>query len=339
MRPRGAAKAVALALAAALITAVVACSSGGKDSLIVYSGRSEDLVQPLIVQFEEDTGINVQVKYGETAEMAATILEEGSNSPADVYYGQDAGALGYLDQEGRLAELPQELLDRVDPRFRARDGRWVGLSGRARVVAYNTENVDPATLPSSILDFTDEEWGGRIGWAPTNGSFQAFVTALWLIEGEDAAREWLEGIKANGAKDYPNNTAALEAAANGEVDVAFVNHYYLYPALAERGDGFGARNHYTGPGDAGSLVNVAGAGILDSADNRENAERFLEYMLSGDAQQHFADATFEYPLIEGIETHPDLLPLSDLDPPDIDLSDIADLEGTLDLLRETGVLP
>ncbi|MEX0800046.1 MAG: iron ABC transporter substrate-binding protein [Dehalococcoidia bacterium] len=338
MRPRVAVLAAALVLTA-LVAASTACSSGGKDSLIVYSGRSEDLVQPLIDQFEEDTGIDVQVKYGETAEMAATILEEGSNSPADVYYGQDAGALGYLAQEGRLAELPQGLLDRIDSRFRARDGRWIGLSGRARVVAYNVENVDPATLPSSILDFTDEEWDGRIGWAPTNGSFQAFVTALRLIEGEDAARAWLEAIKANGAKDYPNNTAALEAAANGEVDVVFVNHYYLYPALAEQGDGFGARNHYTGPGDAGSLVNVAGAGILDSADNRENAERFLEHMLSEDAQQYFADETFEYPLIEGIETHPDLLPLSELEPPDIDLSDISDLNGTLDLLRETGVLP
>jgi iron(III) transport system substrate-binding protein len=338
MRPR-----VAVLVAALVLTALAAvsfaCSSGGGDTLVVYSGRSQDLVQPLIDRFSEETGIRVQMKYGETAEMAATILEEGGNSPADVYYGQDAGALGFLAQEGRLAELPEAILDRVDPRFRAPDGRWVGLSGRARVVAYNTENVDPADLPDSVLDLTDARWDGRVGWAPTNGSFQAFVTVLRLTEGEDAARAWLEGMKANGARDYPNNVSALEAAASGEVDVALVNHYYLYPALAERGEGFAARNHYMRGGDAGSLVNVAGAGILDSSDSREEAERFLEYLLSEDAQQYFADETFEYPLIEGIETHPDLVPLSELNPPNIDLSAIADLEGTLDLLRDTGVLP
>ena len=336
MRSRCIVVAVLLALAAALLTA--ACDGGGS-SLTVYSGRSEDLVQPVIDRFTEETGIDVDVRYGETAELAATILEEGSNTPADVYFGQDAGALGALAEEGRLVDLPEVILELVPPTFRSHDGVWVGVSGRARVVAYNTETVDPAELPDSILDFTGEEWRGRIGWAPTNGSFQAFVTALRLIEGEDGAREWLEGIVANDPTEYPNNVTALEGAANGEVDVAFVNHYYLLRALAEQGEGFGARNHYLAGGDPGALVNVAGAGILDASDHREEAERLLEFMLSAEAQEYFAEETFEYPLIDGVEADPELVPLSDLDPPEIDLSDIADLEGTLDLLRATGVLP
>lgn len=330
---------VALIVAVIAALSIAACGGSGDNSITVYSGRSEELVQPIIDQFVEETGIKVNVRYGETAELAATILEEGSNSPADIFFAQDAGALGALAVEERLSELPAELLQRVPEPFRSPDGLWVGISGRARVVAYNTDNVDPSELPDSILDFTDPNWQERIGWPPTNGSFQAFVTALRVAEGEDAARAWLEGIKANNPREYPNNTGALEAVANGEVDVAFVNHYYLFRFLAEQGEGFKARNHYTGPDDPGSLVNIAGAGILDTSDNREEAIRFIDFMLSQQAQQYFADETFEYPLIEGVQTHPELVPLSEINPPNIDLSDLADLEGTLDLLRETGVLP
>jgi iron(III) transport system substrate-binding protein len=321
-----------------MIAALAACTGGG-DSLTVYSGRSQSLVGPLLDQFEEVTGIDIRVRYGDTAELAATILEEGSNSPADVFFAQDAGALGALAAEDRLAELSTGLLERVPERFRSPDGLWVGVSGRARVVAYNTDNVAPEDLPDSILDFTDSTWKGRIGWPPTNGSFQAFVTALRIIEGEDGARTWLEGIKANDPEEYPNNTAAIQAVARGEVDIAFVNHYYLFRFLAEEGEGFGARNHYTDGGDSGALVNVAGVAILDTVDSREDAQRFIDYLLSPEAQQYFAIETFEYPLIEGAKTHPDLVPLSELEPPSIDLSDLSDLEGTLDLLRDTGVLP
>jgi len=309
-------------------------------SVTIYSGRGEELVGPVIEMFEQATGIDVQVRYGETAEMAATILEEGENSPADVYFGQDAGALGALAEEGRLSELPDELLDRVPAPYRSPDGVWVGISGRARVVAYNTDAIDPETdLPNSILDFTDRQWDGRIGWPPTNGSFQSFVTALREIEGEDGARAWLEGIQANNATDYDNNTSALEAVARGEVDVAFINHYYLFRFLEEVGESYGARNYYLAGGDPGALVNVAGVGILDTSSNRPAAEAFVDFMLAAEAQTFFANETFEYPLVEGIPTHPDLLPLAEIEPPDIDLSDLDDLDGTLELLFDTGVLP
>lgn len=327
--------AVLLSLAA---VALAACG-GDSDKLTIYSGRSETLIGPLLEQFTDATGVETEILYGGTSEVAATILEEGSNSPADVFLAQDAGALGVLSEEGRLTVLPSSLLDAVPDSFRSPDGLWVGVSGRARVVAYNTAAVQPKDLPDSILDFTRAEWDGRIGWAPTNGSFQSFVTALRVVEGEEAARSWLEGIKDNGARDYPNNTAILAAVGEGEIDIGFTNHYYLYRFLAEEGEGFGARNYYLGGGDAGALVNIAGVAIIDTSDETENAERFIEYLLSPEAQQYFSDETFEYPLVDGVSANPNLKPLSDLDPPDIDLGDIADLRGTLDLLRETGVLP
>jgi iron(III) transport system substrate-binding protein len=310
----------------------------GEDSLVVYSGRSEELVGPVFEQFEERSGIDVQVRYGETAELAATIIEEGENSPADLFFAQDPGALGALDGEGRLTELPDEVLDRVPAPFRANDGDWIGTSGRARVVAYNTEELSEGDLPDSIFDFTDPEWEGRIGWAPTNGSFQAFVTALRVLEGEDRASEWLEGVQANNPMVYPDNLTAVEGVASGEVDVAFVNHYYLFQVMEEQGEDIPVRNYYLKDGDPGALVLAAGAGILDSAENPQAAEEFIEYALSEEAQKYFADETYEYPLIEGVDIDEELPPLSEIQSPKVDLSNLDDLGGTLNLLQETGVL-
>jgi iron(III) transport system substrate-binding protein len=328
----------AVAIAASLLVVGVPACSGDDGGLVIYSGREESLVQPLLEQFAEEEGVAIQVRYGDTAEMASTILEEGDNSPADVFFAQDAGALGALDARGLLRPLPASILDVVPERFRAPDGDWVGVSGRARVVAYSTERVDPASLPESILGFTDPIWADRIGWAPTNGSFQSFVTALRLIEGDDAARDWLEGIQANNPVDYSSNLTAIDGIADGEVDVAFVNHYYLYLMRDEEGDDYPVENAYLGGGDPGALVNAAGVGILSSAGS-EDAERFVQFLLSTKAQEYFAQATHEYPLVEGIATDEDLVPLEQIDSPSIDLGDLEDLQGTLSLLQEVGILP
>jgi len=306
-------------------------------TVTVYSGRSEELVGPLLADFTETTGIEVEARYGDTAEMANLILTEGENSPADVFFAQDAGALGAVGAQGLLAPLPEEILGAVDERFRSPNGEWVGVSGRARVVAYNTENLTEADLPDSIFGFTDPEWSGRIGWAPTNGSFQSFVTALREIEGEDRAREWLEGIEANEPSVYEGNNPALDAVIAGEVDVAFINHYYLMQRLEEDPDA-AAANYFLTDGDPGALVNVAGAGILNTAENDEAARELVEFLLSEEAQEYFATETKEYPLIEGVEPDAEMPPLDEIGTPEIDLSDLSDLEGTLELLQEVGIL-
>lgn len=308
------------------------------ETLIVYSGRTEGLIGPLLERFTAETGVRVEVRYGGTAEMAATILEEGANSPADVFIAQDAGALGALAEAGRLRVLPSDILERVEPRFASPTGLWVGLSGRARVLVYNPSTVSADQLPASILDLTAPEWAGQVGWAPTNGSFQSHVTALRLLLGDDGARAWLEGMVANGAVPYENNRAIVQAVADGEVVVGLVNHYYLYAFLADNPD-FPVRNYYFPAGDPGVLVNVAGAGLLDTSDQPGLAQRFILYLLGQEAQTYFAQQTFEYPLAAGVPTSADLPPLASIKTPDIDLSDLSDLQTTLDLLRETGALP
>ena len=317
-------------------TTETAASGGGE--LTVYSGRNEELVGPLIEQYEAATGAKINVKYGDTAELAATILEEGANSPADVFFAQDAGALGALAQEDRLQKLPDSLTNLVDERFRSPENEWVGVSGRARVVVYNTKTLTETDLPESIFGFTDPKWKGRIGWAPTNGSFQSFVTALRQIEGEERAREWLQGIQANEPKVYEGNTPIVKAVGAGEIDIGFVNHYYLFRQLKEQGEGFSARNYFLKNGDPGALVNVAGAGILTSTKNQEAAEEFVSFLLSKDAQEYFASQTYEYPLTSEVAPNAALPALDEIQTPQLDLSRLEDLQGTLELLQELGIL-
>jgi iron(III) transport system substrate-binding protein len=305
--------------------------------LTVYSGRSEELVSELIDRFTAETGIEVDVRYGDTAELAATIINEGDASPADVYWGQDAGALGALQAEGRFATLPDDLVDQVDPAFASTTGEWVGVTGRVRVLTYNTDTLSEDEVPDSVLDLTDPEWQGRVSWAPTNGSFQAFVTALRVTEGEDVARDWLEGMIANDVQVFENNASQVEAVGRGEVDIAIVNHYYLFRFTAEAPD-FPAANKFL-PGDIGGLVNVAGVGILESTDQPSAAEEFVRYLLGQESQDHFGTETNEkeFPAVEGIEAE-GLPSVDELDAPAIDLSDLEDLQGTLTLLQETGAL-
>ena len=303
-------------------------------SITVYSGRNEAFIGPLVGSFEQATGIEVNVRYGGSAPLAAQILEEGRNSPADVFLAQDAGALGAVQASGLLAELSAGILERVDPRFRSGDGRWVGISGRARVLI-----VDPAVedLPGSVFELTAERYRGRVGWAPGNGSFQAFVTAMRVLHGDAAAAEWLRGMVANDVQVYPNNSSQVEAVGRGEIDFGLVNHYYLYRFTADRPD-FPAVNLFLPDADIGALVNVAGAAVLASSRNRDLAEQFIDFMLSPEAQRHFATEVNEYPLVEAVAANPELPPLASLQTPELDLSTLADLEGTLELLLDTGAL-
>jgi iron(III) transport system substrate-binding protein len=316
-----------------------ASAGGDGDTLTVYSGREEEIVEPLFDQFEQETGIAVEVRYGDSAELAATLAEEGSSSPADVFFAQDAGALGAAAGEGLLAELPAELLDRVDHRYRDPDGRWVGTSGRVRVIAYNTDALAEADVPTSVLELTDPRFEGKLGIPPTNASFQAFVSAMRLSLGDEATRAWLEGIEANDPKLYESNSQVVEALAAGEIELGLVNHYYLYLLKEEQPDAPVA-NRYLAAGDPGGLVNVAGIGILASSDNTVTAERFVEFLLSDEGQRFYSERAeeAEYPLVGGIAPREGLPPLDSLRGPDVALGELGpELESTLVLLNEVGL--
>ena len=303
--------------------------------LVIYSGRKESLVGALIEDFENLTGVDVQVKYGKTFPVATMILEEGDNSPADIYFAQDPGGLGFLSAEGRLIKLPGSITASVADWAKPSDGTWVGISGRARTLVHTASLTD---LPESCEDLTDAKWKGRLGWAPTNSSFQTMVTGMRVLWGEEKTRQWLSDMMSNEVTVYPKNTPQVAAAAAEEISIGLVNHYYLHRFIAEQGDTFNARNLYLSDGGPCSLVMVAGAGIVNTGKNQANAEKFLKFLVSKVAQQYFTGQIYEYPVIDGVKTHMLLPALEELNIPALTMEDLSDLTGTQVIFRDMGML-
>jgi iron(III) transport system substrate-binding protein len=308
------------------------------EDLIVYSGRNENFVDPVVEAFTAATGVEVRVRYGDgTSDLAATILNEGETTDADVFWAQDPAWIGALGDEGLLDVLPEDILAMVDPAYRDADGQWVGITGRSRVLVYNTDLVSEDELPRSVFDLTDPVWSGRVGIAPTNASFLAFVSAMELVEGSEATSAWLDGMVANDVQTFAGNGAIVTAVIAGDLDAGLVNHYYLLQALAEQGD-VPAMNHFFDPGDLGSLVMATGAGILAPSDNKEAAVEFLRYLLAAEAQERFVTELYEYAMIDEAPTPEGQVPLADLRGPEIDLSDLAGhLESSVELVARSGL--
>lgn len=325
---------LALVLGLGVLTGCASESSNtSPESITIYSGRSETLVAPLFEKFTDETGIGVEVRYGDSADLAAQILEEGDNRQADVFFSQDAGSLGALEVENILVELPSRITSLVPSIYQSGTGKWVGVSGRARVINFNPETV--SEVPSSVLDLMDPVWKGRVGIAPTNASFQAFVTALRVLKGEGVARDFLVAMKEN-AVLYESNDVILEAVEAGQVDVGLINHYYWYAKAKEIGtENMTSKIAWFESDDIGNLVNVAGVGALNSS---ESTLKFIEWLLSKETQQFFVDSTFEYPLVEGVVPAADLPALVSINKPEIDLTSLSSLQTTLELLSDVGLL-
>jgi len=342
MRIRG----TAVAALVLTLLATTACGSGDGDSdptssddaLVVYSGRNEKLIKPLLEMFTAASGVKVSAKYGGSAELAAQLLEEGDKTPAAVFLSQDAGALGALQDASLLDALPQAELDKVDPDFRSATGSWVGVSGRARVLVYNSKQVQEAALPKSVFELTGPAYKGKVGYAPTNASFQSFVTSMRVTKGEAETKQFLTALKANEPKTYDGNALVVDAVAKGEVSFGLVNHYYVYEKAEEAGgvDKLSVKNHFFPNGDPGALVNVAGVGVL-KGNGDERSAKLVSYLLSTAAQTYFAEKTHEYPLIAGVAAEAGLPPLASIENPAIDLSQLDSLDATLKLLDEVGL--
>jgi iron(III) transport system substrate-binding protein len=333
-----------LVLLAAPLLVVAGCGGDAEgnqldeSALVIYSGRQEGLVKPLIERFQSETGIKTSVRYGDTAQLTAQLIEEGDKTPADAFFSQDGGALGALDSRQRLEKLPDTLLKAVPAAFRADGGTWVGVSGRSRVIVYDPRQVPVSEVPDSIFELTDPRWKGKVAIAPTNASFQAFVTGIRVLKGDEVAKKWLADMKANDVKIYDNNIAILNAAKDGAIPLGLINHYYWYEQVAESGkDKMPARLKFLPGGDPGALVNVSGVAVLRGSDHADEARRFAEYLLKHESQKYFAEETKEYPLISGVPAIPDLPPLSSLQAPKVDLSDLSSLDKTLTMIQDAGL--
>jgi iron(III) transport system substrate-binding protein len=335
-------------LVAAAAVTLGACSATSEDAgggpaepstegITVYSGRIPAAIGGAVDMYEAEADRDVQVRYGETGDLAATLVEEGDNSPADVFFAQEPGAIGAVADRGLLAKLPQDILDRVPPQYRDPGGRWVGVTGRARAVAYGS-SVKQSDLPDSPLGLTDPEWDGRVGWSPASDSLQQYVTALRLQYGDEVAREWLEGMVANEAVEYPDNVSIRDAVANGEIDLGLINHYYVAQAIAAEGPDYPVKLYFPAEG-LGSLLLLTSVGVLESSDRKEEAFEFIRTLLSKPGQRFFTSSSKEYPLAKDVPADPSLtVPLSRIPPSPGDLSDIGATQATIQLMQDTGAL-
>lgn len=304
--------------------------------VVIYSGRGAVLVEPLFKKFTEETGIQVEVRYGKsTQDLANMLATEGKSSTADVFFAQDSGHLGVLAKAGFFDALPEALLNQVHPQYRDPEGKWVGTSGRARVLVYNPEKVKPEDLPKSLKGLADPKWKGRLGWAPTNGSFQAHVSALRHLWGEEETQKWLAAVKANEPARYPKNSPQVKAASSGEIDVGWVNHYYLHK-LKSSDPTLKAANYSFEAGDAGNVMMVAGVGVVTHSAHKDAAMALVRYLISPAAQQYFVDEVYEYPTRPGAPTHPEVAPLTEK-LVTVDQRHLVDLEKTLAMLRDLGL--
>lgn len=306
--------------------------------LVVYSGRGEALVAPLFAQFEKDTGIKLDVRYNTTSSLATQLLSEQQNSPADVVFFQESGYLTLLAEAGLLKELNADLLKPVATPFQDDNKRWLGTSARVRVLAYNTNLVKPQDLPKDLKELTDPKWSGKIGWAPSNASMQAHVSALRVLWGEEPTFKWLEGVKQNKPLSYQKNGQIVSAVGQGDIAIGWVNHYYLYQLKKQNPNLPVANYNFPESGKAGNILIISGAGIHTHTKKQAQAEQFIAYLTGEKAQQFFTNESFEYPTRIGVPSNPNITALADIHFAKVSQKDLAEVEPTLTMLRKLGLI-
>ena len=330
----------ATALAALALTAstLTGCGVFGQPDLVIYNAQHEQLLDEIVPLFEEESGLDVELRSGKDLEMANQIVEEGADSPADVFLTENSPAMTIVDNAGLFAELPEETIATIPDQYVPEDRRWTGFLARSTVAMYNTDSMTEADMPDSILDFADPEWKGRVAFSPTGADFQAIVSAVLELEGEDATRAWLQGLKDNGVI-VQNNLVVMQSVDSGEVDAGIAYHYYWYRDREENGsDSDSSALHFFGDQDPGAFLSISGAGILASSEHQEAAEEFLTWLTGTEAQQAMAESyALEYPLNPDASLNPDVKPFDELDPPQVDVSSLNGPQVT-DLMTEAGLL-
>jgi iron(III) transport system substrate-binding protein len=328
----------ALAAAALALPLLAACGGEDEPSLVIYNAQHEELIDVVAEEFTKKTGIEVELRNGSDLELANQIVAEGKDSPADVFLTENSPAMTLVDSKDLFTELDQTTLDKIPAQFRPDDGQWTGFAARSTVMVYNDEMVEESELPTSIMELAQPEWQGRISFSPTGADFQAIVSAVLATKGEEATKEWLAGLKRNGTV-YDGNNVVLQSVNAGEKDAGVIYHYYWYRDQEEAGENSDdSELHFFGGKDPGAFVSVSGAGVLASSDDKTDAQKFVDYLVSEDGQKVIADSyALEYTLNPEVDLGREVKPLSELDPPAVDVSDLNGPE-VVEMMQEAGFL-
>ena len=330
---------LAVPLAAALSFGMVSPSALAA-SITLYAAQHEQTVDLLTKEFTNETHIDVKVHNGEAPDLASQLIKEGGASGADVFFSENSPELELLSEKGLLAKVTPATLAAVPAKDSGTNGDWVGVLARENVLAFNKDMVKADALPASLLDLAKPEWKGKVAVAPTDADFLPLVGAVVALKGRPAALEWLKGLREN-ATLYDDDEGVVAAVDRGSVATGIINHYYFYRLRTEKGEeGLKTDIHHFTGADVGGLINVSGAGVLKSSRNQANAQKFLAFLVSKQAQELVSklDITFEYPLLEGVAPNKALKPIGDLQPPDLSIKQIGDDHDAGDLLKEAGLI-
>lgn len=326
------------ALAACLLSTALAtplAQAADKVELTLYNGQHKEIGEAIAKAYEAKTGIHVNVRKGSSNQLASQVMEEGERSPADLIYTEESPPLNNLGEKGFLAKTDDSTLNMLPPEYVAKDGSWIGVTARVRVVAYNPKLIDEKDLPETVLEFAEPQWQGKVGFVPTSGAFQEQAVAIIKLHGREAAEEWLTGLRAFG-KTYTNNMVALKAVENGEIATVLVNNYYWFALQREKGQ-LDSKLHYFSNGDAGGLITTSSAAVLKSSKHPREAQALLAYMASEEGQRVITQTTAEYPLHKGMVSDRGLKPFDELQAPAITPADIGNAEDALDMERDVGL--
>lgn len=307
-------------------------------TLTVYSGRNENFISPFFEEFSSQTGIKIEARYGDSAELAALLLEEDKNSPADIFLSQDAGAIGAVAAKELFKTLDSTVISIVNEKFRDQNSKWVGITGRSRVIAYNNKKYSQSDLPRTIDELLDPKWAGKIAIAPTNASFQSFITAIVQLRGEEKTLEWLKALNANEPQKFEKNSQMVEAIDQGVVDLGLTNHYYVAEVSENLGRDINVSLSFFNNQDAGNLLNVSAFAILETSKNQDDSLKLLSYLLSKNTQEKFVNETFEYSILDGVVAPKGLPLLNELGIPNVQLGKLTDVAKTQELLITSGLL-
>jgi iron(III) transport system substrate-binding protein len=327
-------------LTTALVMALGAAPLASAQTLTLYSAQHEQVVDMLTAAFTKNTGIKVLVHEGEGPDIAAQILQEGVDSPADVFFTENSPELILLDEKGLLAPVDKTTLGEIPAKYNAADGNWLGVLARENVLDFNPAMIQESALPASLMDLAKPQWAGKLGIAPSDADFLPLVSAVIKQYGSADALAWLQGLKAN-SKIYQDDESVVAAVARGDVAVGVVNNYYW--ARLETDLGAAKINskiyHFKG-GDIGGLVNISGAAVLKSSKQPAAAQKFLAFLVSRQAQELLgkSEVDFEYPLRPGVAPNALLTPFKQLQPPPMGASALGDDKQAGMLLQQAGLI-
>jgi iron(III) transport system substrate-binding protein len=325
-------------LSSSLFLSTQALAADNNEGIVVYNAQHENLVKSWVDGFTKETGIKVTLRNGDDSELGNQLVQEGTASPADVFLTENSPSMVLVDNAKLFAPLDAETLKQVPAEFRPAHGRWIGIAARSTVFVYNPEKLSEQQLPTSLMDLAKPEWKGRWAASPSGADFQAIVSAMLALKGEQATLEWLKAMKTNFVA-YKGNSTVMKAVNAGQIDGGVIYHYYRFVDQSKTGENSkNTQLYYFKHQDPGAFVSLSGGGVLASSKHKEQAQAFIKWITGKEGQESLrTNNAFEYAVGVNAASNPKLVPLKDLDAPKVEPSTL-NSKKVIELMTQAGLL-